>query len=184
MGSLEEIKIKGVPVKLKGEDYHIKFDLNSFAELEDKYGSIEKAMIKFRGEIVKDANGVAIVARDAKDEVIIDKKTGKPQLKRSFSIKLLRTILWAGLIHQNPNLTEMEVGAMLDFDDLIPVMEKVADAIDIAMPKLTKEEKAAADRAIKLEEAREEEAIKVEKVETPGVIKSDQPANFTTEAEK
>jgi hypothetical protein len=177
MGSLEEIKIKGVPVKLKGEDYYIKFDLNSFAELEDKYGSIEKAMIKFRGEIVKDANGV-------KDEVIIDKKTGKPQLKRSFSIKLLRTILWAGLIHQNPNLTEMEVGAMLDFDDLIPVMEKVADAIDIAMPKLTKEEKAAADRAIKLEEAREEEAIKVEKVETPGVIKSDQPANFTTEAEK
>ena len=60
MSSLEDVKIKGVPVKFKGEEYFIKYDLNSFAELEDKYGSIEKAMVKFKGEIMTDTYGIAL----------------------------------------------------------------------------------------------------------------------------
>jgi len=154
MSNLDDVKVKGIPVELKGETYYLKFDLNSFAELEDRYGSITKAMKKFEGEIEYDDNGDPLPALDEQGKEIIDEETGRVKPRRSFSIKLLRTILWAGLIHANPELTETQVGAMIDFGELVPLMNKTAEAMQAAMPKLTKEEQAIAERNMKLEQAK------------------------------
>lgn len=42
------------------------------------------------------------------------------------SIKNVRTILWAGLIHEDPELTEQEVGDMVDMNNMEYVQEQVA----------------------------------------------------------
>lgn len=42
------------------------------------------------------------------------------------TIKNVRTILWAGLIHEDPDLTEEEVGNMVDMGNMEYVQEKVA----------------------------------------------------------
>lgn len=46
---------------------------------------------------------------------------------RNLSMRTLRTLLWAGLIHAQPDLTEQEVGAM-DFD-FSGTVAKVSEAI-------------------------------------------------------
>lgn len=44
MSNVRDVKRKPVHVELQGESYELCYDLNAFAELEDKYGSVEKAL--------------------------------------------------------------------------------------------------------------------------------------------
>lgn len=45
------------------------------------------------------------------------------------------TLLWASLRKHDPQLTIEEVGDMIDFSDLEPVMNKLKEAMDVVTPK-------------------------------------------------
>jgi hypothetical protein len=48
------------------------------------------------------------------------------------TIKNVRVILWAGLIHEDEELTQQEVGNMVDLENMQEVQEKVAEAFAMA----------------------------------------------------
>lgn len=50
------------------------------------------------------------------------------------SIKALRCILWAGLMHEDSNLTEQEVGNLIDMQYIQDLMESVGNAFNADMP--------------------------------------------------
>ena len=50
------------------------------------------------------------------------------------SIKAVRCILWAGLIHEDPELTEQQVGNLIDIQYMQELMASLGDAFDADMP--------------------------------------------------
>ena len=68
----------------------------------------------------------------------IEDAIGVPMSKMGeieLGVKTVRTMLWAGLIHENPELTEREVGSFVDFDNLEEVQTKVSEAFAAATAK-------------------------------------------------
>jgi hypothetical protein len=53
---------------------------------------------------------------------------------QSGSMKAARTLLWAGLLHEDENLTPRQVGALVTLDNMEPVMDAISDALLEAMP--------------------------------------------------
>ncbi len=98
--SLHDIKSMVVPLALD-KPRTIKFDLNAFAELEEKYGSMEKAF----------------------------------SAMQSGSIKAARTLLWAGLLHEDESLTERKVGGLVTLENLSTVMDSITVALTEAIPQ-------------------------------------------------
>lgn len=47
--------------------------------------------------------------------------------------KFMRTLLWAALLHDDPNLTEEQVGAMVGLHNARLVMEKITKTWALAM---------------------------------------------------
>lgn len=52
------------------------------------------------------------------------------------SIKAIRCVLWAGLLHADEALSEQQVGALLDMRNLGPVVASLADALSADQPEL------------------------------------------------
>lgn len=50
------------------------------------------------------------------------------------SIKAIRCILWAGLIHEDPELTEQKVGSLIDMQYLQDLMGSLGTAFNKDMP--------------------------------------------------
>ena len=50
------------------------------------------------------------------------------------SIKAVRFILWAGLIHEEPELTEKQVGSLIDIPYLRSIMGTLSSAFENDMP--------------------------------------------------
>jgi len=50
------------------------------------------------------------------------------------SIKAVRCILWAGLMHTDENLTEKEVGGLIDLAYMEEIMKSVGEAFETDMP--------------------------------------------------
>lgn len=50
-------------------------------------------------------------------------------------VKTVRTMLWAGLLHEDETLTERQVGNWVDFSNLEEVQTKVTEAFGMAMEK-------------------------------------------------
>lgn len=68
----------------------------------------------------------------------LEDKFGVPLSKMGeveLGIKAIRSMLWAGLIHEDEELTEKQVGAMVDFSNLEEVQEKVTTAFAMATAK-------------------------------------------------
>lgn len=68
----------------------------------------------------------------------IEDRLGVPLTKMAeveLGIKSIRTMLWAGLIHEDKQITEEEVGDLVDFENLEYVQEKVAEAFTAATEK-------------------------------------------------
>jgi hypothetical protein len=105
MGNVNSVKIKPIPIALD-KDRTLVYDLNAFAELEEKYGSIDDAL----GALSKGA------------------------LSKG-SIKTIRTILWVGLIHEDENLTEKQVGAMIGLSDLDRITDAISKGIVEGLPE-------------------------------------------------
>ncbi len=53
--------------------------------------------------------------------------------KVTMGMKTVRTLLWAGLIHEG--LTEIEVGDMVDFDNMEYVQKQIAQSFESATGK-------------------------------------------------
>src|SRR5690554_1729697 len=51
------------------------------------------------------------------------------------TVKNVRVVLWSGLIHEDPELTEIEVGNMVDMDNFQMVQEKIAEAFAVGQTK-------------------------------------------------
>lgn len=68
----------------------------------------------------------------------IEDKLGVPLSKLKdveMGVKTVRTMLWAGLIHEDEELTERQVGNMVDFSNLEYVQTKVSEAFTSATAK-------------------------------------------------
>ncbi len=57
------------------------------------------------------------------------------KLEKENSIKALRAILWSGLIHEDPNLTEQEVGNLIDINYMQELMGNIGEAFDEDLPE-------------------------------------------------
>ena len=99
MSNLKTIKTKNIPIELDRTRY-IRYDLNAFAEMEDRYGSVEKAMAAIE----------------------------------EGSIKAVRFILWAGLVHEDETLTERQVGAFVGLQEMSDIQDAILNALESANP--------------------------------------------------
>ncbi|MED4840395.1 hypothetical protein P9695_08755 [Weizmannia sp. CD-2023] len=54
---------------------------------------------------------------------------------KQLKIKEVRVILWAGLIHEDPELTEEQVGDMIDLGNMQYVQGKMSEAFEQAQVK-------------------------------------------------
>lgn len=104
---VSDVRVKPVPIMLDKERT-LKYDLNAFAEIEERFGTVQKAF----------------------DELQQQK------------LKAVRAVLWAGLIHEDPKLTERQVGSLLSLGDLATILPAVTEAITAALPQVSPEDEA------------------------------------------
>lgn len=103
--NLKDIKIKTITLNLDKER-RLKFDLNAFAELQDKYGGLNQALDSLQ---------------KALDPTNID-------------IKALRYLLWLGLINEDEALTERQVGKLIDLTNIMDVIFAISEAFGDSLP--------------------------------------------------
>ena len=102
---VNDVRPKAVKVDLDKER-SLQYDLNSFAVLEEKYGSVDAALSAL--------------------------ETG--------SIKAVREMLWAGLIHEEldekgePMITPVQVGSWIGIGGLEGLSEKIREALEQTKP--------------------------------------------------
>lgn len=125
MGSVQDVRnFDKVVVALGGKDRVLQYDMNAYAELENKFGSVEKAMNQLQGGKIKDVRLILWVGL-IHEEAVIDEETGEP-------IKY--------------NITPYQVGSwILNPSMLKDVSEKIGKAMsqgmsDDELEELTEEE--------------------------------------------
>jgi len=102
MAKVADVKRNDIKLTLSdGIERDLKFTLNSFAELEDSYGSIDAAFDK---------------------------------LEKENSMKALRSIIWAGLLHEEPALTEKQVGNLIDMRYMQDLVDTLGEVLEQDMP--------------------------------------------------
>ena len=102
MANIKKLRREPVIVDIgDGVERKLRYTLNSFALIEEKYGTIDKAM----------------------------------EALKSGSITAIRFILWAGLIHEDENLSEYYVGSQIDLADLEDLAEKMNKAMMGDLPQ-------------------------------------------------
>ena len=65
-----------------------------------------------------------------------DIDTALHSLTQQPSVKAIRALLHAGLVHEDPALTEEQVGSMVTLADMPRVAQAISEAFAEAMPKL------------------------------------------------
>ena len=97
-----------------------------------------KANVK-RGEEKVVLGGVERVLRyDMNALVELEEKMGMPLSELgnvSVTMRNVRSMLWAGLIHAEPELTEPEVGGLVDMGNMVEVQEAIGKAFGQATAK-------------------------------------------------
>jgi len=63
----------------------------------------------------------------------------------SGKFKPIRTMLWLALLHENPNLTEREVGSWISIGDLAEVASKLTEEFSKSLPQGAEDEDTKAD---------------------------------------
>ncbi|MTI71091.1 MAG: hypothetical protein FH751_12650 [Firmicutes bacterium] len=71
-----ELKNKGIPFKLEDRDYELKFDMNTFCELEEIYGDINKAFEDLQNMKVKAIRALIYAAIKVDNENVTLKDVG------------------------------------------------------------------------------------------------------------
>ena len=102
MANIKKLRREPIVVDIgDGVERKLRYTLNSFALIEEKYGTIDNAM-----EVLK-----------------------------SGSIAAIRFVLWAGLVHEDENLSEHYVGNQIDLSDLENIAEKMNKAMMGDLPQ-------------------------------------------------
>ena len=102
MANIKKLRREPIVIDIgDGVERTLRYTLNSFALIEEKYGTIDKAM----------------------------------EALSSGSIVTIRFVLWAGLIHEDENLTEHYVGSQIDLSDLEDLAEKMNKAMMGDLPQ-------------------------------------------------
>ena len=102
MANIKKLRREPVVIDIgDGVERKLKYTLNSFALIEEKYGTIDKAM----------------------------------KVLEAGSIAAIRFALWAGLVHEDENLTEHYVGSQIDLSDLEELAEKMNKAMMGDLPQ-------------------------------------------------
>jgi len=116
---MSDLKIRPVKIMLDRERNLI-MDLNAFEELENIYEN-EPPMFK------TDKNGKEIEIKDP-----LSKAFESLGLKKR--IKHIKNFLYAGLVHEDPELTPAKIGSMLSYPKLTEVVDQIWQAIAQATP--------------------------------------------------
>ncbi len=72
-----ELKNKGIKFKLKEKEYELKFDMNTFCELEEVYGDINKAFEDLENRKIKAIRALIYSAIKAEGESVTLKDVGR-----------------------------------------------------------------------------------------------------------
>lgn len=72
-----ELKNKGIKFKLGNKEYELKFDMNTFCELEEVYGDINLAFDDLQNMKIKAIRALIYSAIKAEDESVTLKEVGK-----------------------------------------------------------------------------------------------------------
>ena len=102
MANIKKLRREPVVVDIgDGIERRLRYTLNAFALIEEKYGTIDKAM----------------------------------EVLEAGSIAAVRFVLWAGLVHEDENLSEHYVGNQIDLSDLEALAEKMNKAMMGDLPQ-------------------------------------------------
>lgn len=120
MDDFKAIDLIGQAVKIKllnGKEYSLLYDLKAMAILED--------------------------AMD--EDTPLAKKLKAMFEQRQPSWRAVRYLLWLGMLHFHPEVKEEDVGELVDVRMLTEVVEKISEALGLAMGESTEEKKIARD---------------------------------------
>ena len=144
MSKAGNVRVKPTKINIGGKEYLIKYDFNAFIELEDIYGSIEDAVEAISGKKVFDNENKPVMDevkdKDGNIEFELDGITPKKAQKRKFMLKPVRDFLWCGMLADNKDITKDMVTSLLSFADFQSIVEKLTEALNLAMPAVVKED--------------------------------------------
>ncbi|MBU3100661.1 hypothetical protein KPL44_15370 [Clostridium sp. DSM 17811] len=103
-----ELKNKGIKFKLKDKEYELKFDMNTFCELEEIYGDINEAFEDLQNRKIKAIRALIYSALKAEDENITLKKVGR--MLTLNDMERLGTAINEALSVAMPEATEENMG--------------------------------------------------------------------------
>lgn len=112
MSNIKDLRPAPVKLELGGKERELKYDLNAFAELENRFGSVEAAMEDLQKGSMQSVKMI-LWAGLIHEEAIIDDKTGEPT---------------------GYNITPYQVGAWIDPRMLAEMTQKLSEAMKAAMP--------------------------------------------------
>lgn len=116
----EEVKIN-----LGGKERTLKFDLNAFAELENRFGSVQKAMEEMKSGGMK-AIKIIVWAGLIHAEAVIDEESGEP-MKYNISPYQVGSWLMPGLLAEvSEKLSKAIMQSMPDISDVPGAAEELA----------------------------------------------------------
>lgn len=72
-----ELKNKGIKFKINSKEYELKFDMNTFCELEEVYGDINKAFEDLQNRKIKAIRALIYSSIKAEDESVTLKEVGR-----------------------------------------------------------------------------------------------------------
>lgn len=101
MSEVNKVKRKDVCITLGDAEYPLKYTLNSFSMMEEKYGSVDDALAAME----------------------------------KGSIAAIRYMIYVGIIAANPEMTELEVGGLIDIQDLEAITDKMAIIMQGDLPE-------------------------------------------------
>lgn len=150
MANLKNVRPLKIMMELGDKQREIKFDLNAFAELEKRFGTVEKAMEKMQSggmSAIKTVLWVGLIH----EEAVLDEDTGEPIKYNITPFQVGSWITMQNLEEVSRNLTRAMGADLPDpkVEDIqkelknIAITGNVDSDIQVAKVELTEEEKAA-----------------------------------------
>lgn len=73
----KDLQIKPTKISLQGKDYELTFDLNAMAELEDKYDTIQNAIVELKKKKLSAVRTFVYACLKSNDETLSEHEVGK-----------------------------------------------------------------------------------------------------------
>lgn len=117
-----------VEIILGGKTYRLRYDLNALVALEEAFGVSALALFdKLFG--ISDEDRKALAAGKVTDA----------DFSKKIRVSDLRTLVWAGLLHDNRDLSKEDVGEAITLDGLPGVVTKCIEALSASFRTSTPE---------------------------------------------